>query len=306
MGRYIARKLGWAVLTLVVVVLLTFVLLRLTGDPISEGMAAGGASPEEIAQARQALGYDRPIPVQFVDYFTGLFVGDFGTSLQYGGPALTIVLQRLPMTLYLAAVSLVMTLALAIPAGLMAARRPGGWADRIVSAVSGVMLSVPSFVLGAALILVFGVSLRLLPISGAGQPAAVILPALTLAVYPAARLARIIRASMVEVATMDFVRLGRAKGLPEGTVQRRFVFRNALLPVVTVLGIQMTFLIGGAVVVEAVFAWPGLGGLTTSALSSSDFDVVQTIVLIVAIGVILINFLTDVAYSLIDPRIRYS
>jgi len=300
----LARRLADSILVILVIVFVTFAFVRLLGDPVSEAMYAGGATQAEVEAVLHKLGYDRPLLVQFQEYLWNALHGDFGLSSQFGSSALEIVMSRVPATLYLAAVSLLITLALFVPLGFIAGRRPFGWFDQALSAVTGFALSVPVFVFGAFLILLFAVQWRLLPVSGNQSPLGVLLPAVTLALHAAARLARVLRASMVETQTMDYVLLGRAKGLSKFDVDLKYVFRNSLLPVIVILGLQIANLLGGAVIVEVIFGWPGIGLLTQQALLTSDFNLIQCIVVLVAITVLVVNFLTDILSTFIDPRIK--
>lgn len=286
-----------------VVLFVTFAFVRLMGDPISAALYTGGATPEQVAAVLEELGYKRPLLVQFGIYVAGAVRGDFGTSTQFGGSALAIVLSRLPATLYLTAVSLLMTVAVFIPLGFAAGRKARGRFDGVLLGSTALALAVPPFVFGGCLILLFSVALRWLPTSGNTGWYSVVLPAATLALQPIARLSRVLRGSMLDVASLDYVQLGRAKGLSRLLVDIRYVFRNALLPVISVFGLQVTGILGGAILVEAVFSWPGIGLLTQQALLSSDYSVVQCIVLLVTLGVLGVNMLTDLIYTLADPRI---
>lgn len=287
-----------------VVVFLTFAFIRMMGDPVSDALYAGGASPEYVAEVLNQLGYDRPFLIQFGDFLWRAFHGDFGKSAQFGGDAMSIVVSRIPATLYLGLVSLAITVVAFVPLGFAAGRRPGGRIDRAVLAASGFALSLPLFVFGGFLIFFLAVMLRWLPVSGSQTWQTVLLPAITLSLHSIARLARVLRSSMVETASLDYVLLGRAKGLSRLAVDFRYVLRNSLLPVTTVLGLHISGILGGAVVVEAVFGWPGIGALTQQALLTLDFNIIQAIVIVVTLMVVVVNVLTDFIYSLLDPRIR--
>lgn len=300
---FLFRRVGLALFVMFAVLTVVFFVLHATGDPLGVALLGSGASLEDIERIKHELGYDRPIFVQFVDYFFGIFRGDFGISMQYGQDSMVLVLQRLPYTLQLAAVALVITVVVAVPLGVIAAVRRGGVTDKLVIAMAAVGQSVPSFVVGPLLILLFAVALRWLPVAGAGAPASIVLPAITLALFPLARVIRLVRTSMLEILQADFVTTARAKGQRESLVIMSHAFRNALLSVITVVALQITSMIGGAVIVESVFGWPGIGSFARAALLNSDFNLAQTIVIVTAAGVVLINLLTDIAYSILDPRI---
>ncbi|WP_051792938.1 ABC transporter permease [Amycolatopsis jejuensis] len=304
MTRFLLRRAGLAVLVLFAVVTLTFFVLHASGDPIGVALQGSGASDADVARIKHELGYDRPLPVQYVDYLGGIVRGNFGASLQYGQDSMGLVLQRLPYTLLLAGAALLVTALVALPLGILAGRRRGGVADRIAGFLAALGQSVPPFVTGPILILVFAVALPWFPVSGAGSAGSLVLPAITLALFPLSRVVRLLRSGMLEAGTAEHVSTARAKGLRERAVVLRHVFRNALLPVLTVIAVQITQMLGGAVVVEAVFGWPGIGSFARDALINSDFPLAQTIVVVTAAGVVLINLVTDLGYSLIDPRIR--
>lgn len=255
---------------------------------------------------KHQFGYDRPFLVQYGSFMKKAVHGDFGNSFQFGTSARQIVLDRLPDTLKLAGVALALTLVVSFPLGILAAFRVGGTVDRFVMVLAGLGQAVPSFVLGPLLIIVFAVSMRWLPASGNQGHASIVLPAVTLAMYPIARITRVLRASMLEVVNSEHVRVARARGVSERSILLRHVTRNALLPVVTLIGLQLTTMLGGAVIVENVFSWPGIGTLARSALLAGDFAIVQVIVMVVALLVIVINLLTDLLYTVIDPRISYT
>ncbi len=303
MLSFLAWRLLSAAGVLVGVACLVFLLLHLVpGDPVEVmlGERAGAADREAL---RQALGLDRPVLEQLAASLWGLLHLDLGRSLYDGRPVAALLAERLPATLELAAAALAVALAVALPLGILAAVRRGPWdAGAMGLALLGV--SVPNFWLGPLLILLFAIGLGWLPVSGREGPASVVLPALTLGTALAAVLARMVRASLLEALQEEHVRTARAKGLPEAVVILRHALRPALLPVVTVLGLQLGVLLGGAVVTETVFAWPGLGTLTIEAIQRRDYPVVQGCVLLIAAGYVLANALTDLAYGWLDPRVR--
>lgn len=304
MTRFLLRRIALSIFVLFVVVTLTFFSLSLAGDPITNKMTLAGASAEDIKAALHALGYDRPILVRYASFLGDLLVGDFGKSFVYGQNALDMVLQRFPYTLQLAAVSLAITIVVAIPLGVLAAVKRDTLLDRVVIAFAALGQAVPSFVVGPLLILIFAVALRMLPVSGAVAPGSLVLPAVTLSLLPIARVIRLLRGSMLDISTADFITTARSKGVRESIVIMRHMFRNALLPTVTVIGMLIADLLGGAVIVEAIFGWPGIGSLARDSLIANDFPLVQTIVILATATVVVVNTATDVVYSLIDPRIK--
>jgi peptide/nickel transport system permease protein len=304
--RFLVRRVLLSIVVLWAVSTITFTILNKTGDPVTFSLEQTGATPADIARVKHQFGYDRPFLVQYWSFLKDASHGDFGKSFQFGTSARQIVFERLPYTLRLTGVALALTLLVSFPLGMLAAFRVGGVVDRVALLVAALGQSVPSFVLGPLLIIVFAVSWRFLPASGSNGRTSIILPAVTLAMYPIARITRVLRASILDVANSEHVRVARARGVSEGVILVRHVTRNALLPVVTLIGLQLTAMLGGAVIVENVFAWPGIGTLARSSLLAGDFGIVQVIVMVVALLVIAINLLTDLLYTVIDPRISYS
>ena len=310
MASYIIRRLLYSLLVLFGVTLLVFVTLRLSGDPVQLLLRDGNPSQEDIERLRRALKLDRPVHEQYVVFVASALRGDFGESLRYRTPALEEILARVPATLQLSVVAYLFALAVAIPAGIVSAVRRGGIADFVSRFVSLIGVSFPSFWLGLILILIFAVRLRWLPVSGRGEGLvdglkALVLPAVTLGTAYAATLMRLLRSSLLEVLNQDFIRTARAKGLGDRAVLLRHALRNALIPVVTVAGLQIGFLISGSVIVEVVFSWPGVGRLVVDSIGARDYPIVQAAVVLLASALILINLLVDVMYALIDPRIHY-
>ncbi|WP_404933501.1 ABC transporter permease [Nitratireductor sp. L15S-10] len=306
MARFLARRLILAFVVVFAVASLTFFALNLSGDPISNALSDAGASEEQIAAVRHQMGYDRPIIVRYADFIFSAGRGDFGRSIFYGEETLPLVVARFPYTMILAGVAMLITVLVAIPLGILAATFPDSLLDRTIVTLAALGQSVPIFVVGPILILIFSVHLAILPVSGAESLWSVVLPAVTLSFYPMARITRLLRASMLEVTGSEYVLTARARGFSEFRVVLRYISNNALLPVLTVLGLQLGNLLGGAVIVETVFAWPGIGSLTRDALINSDFPLAQAAVIVIAIAVVVVNFLTDVVYALVDPRIRLS
>jgi ABC-type dipeptide/oligopeptide/nickel transport system permease component len=277
--------------------------VHLSGDPVRL-MVPTDAPPEVVADARHALGFDRPLWEQFARWSLRAAGGDLGESLRNHRPVAGLIAERLPATVELTVAALVIAVVVAIPAGIVSAVNRGTWLDSLamVGAVAGQAL--PVFWLALLLIAFFGVYLRWLPVYGHGTLAHLVLPALSLSTIVLGRLARLVRSSMLEVLGQDFVRTARAKGLAEPRVLAVHALRNAALPVVTVLGLQFAQLLGGAVVTETIFAWPGIGRLVVEAIFNRDFPIVQGVVLVVSLIFVVVNVLVDVAYVVIDPRIR--
>jgi peptide/nickel transport system permease protein len=306
MARYLRRRLVHSVLTLLGVSVLVFVILRvMPGDP-AKMLLPEGAPQSAVEELDRQLGLHRPLPVQYLIFVRDVFQGDFGQSFQYKAPALQVVLERVPATVDLTIAAMVLIVAAGAPIGIMAAVRPGTRYEYggMVFAVLG--QSLPNFWLGIMLILLFGVALRWLPTSGFEGWRFLILPSVTLAAYPTALVARLTSSSMLDVLSTDYIRTARSKGLATLVVILRHALRNAVIPVLTVVGLQIGALLSGAVITESVFAWPGVGKLIVDAIFSRDFPVVQTVLTLSATTFVGINFLVDVLYTLIDPRIRYT
>ncbi len=303
MKTIVLTRLLQGIPALLGVTLVAFILLYLTGDP-SQTMLPPEATETSRAAFRHAYGLDQPLPVQYLTYLSRLLQGDFGRSFAYNQPALEVVLQRLPATIELSTAALLIALALAIPAGVISAAKRNSVFDRLVMGIVLLGQSIPTFWLGMLLILVFAVQLHLLPVSGRGTFAQLILPSVTLSMFLAALLARLTRSGMLEVLSQDYVRTARAKGLGEWTVTTRHALRNTLVPIITVLGLQIGGLLGGAVLTETVFAWPGVGTLVLDSILKRDYPVVLAALILVATGFVLINLIVDVLYCYLDPRIR--
>jgi peptide/nickel transport system permease protein len=284
---------------------LVFFAARLTGDPAAM-MLPIGATPEQIEEFRHAAGFDRPMPVQFATFLADTVRGDLGTSLQFQRPALAVVLERLPATLELTAAALVLGTILGALAGMMAALKRGTVLEFFSMSLALLGQATPVFWLGIILIMVFAVELRWLPAGGREGLANLVLPAVTLAMFSSASVARLLRSSMVEVLKEDYIRTARAKGLVKRVIYLRHAARNALIPVVTILGILAGELLGGAVVTETIVSWPGVGRLILFAIETKDFPVVQAGVVVISSIFILVNLLVDLSYAYLNPRIRYS
>jgi peptide/nickel transport system permease protein len=303
MHTYILRRLAHMAFTIFIVSLIVFFLVRLKGDPISV-MAPPTFTSAQIEALRQAWGLDRPLIEQYWVFLQRAVTGNFGRSVITGTPAMELVLQRLGATLHLAGVASLIGLLIAVPAGVISAVRRNSMTDLVTTTLATIGTAMPNFWLGLILILIFSVSLRWLPSFGAEHPLAIIMPAVTLGTGLAAQIARLSRSSMLDALSQDYVRTARSKGLSERVVIWRHALRNSLIPVVTAFGLQLGYLLGGAVVVEAVFAWPGLGRLIVEAISVRDITVVQAGVLWFAITFVTINLIVDITYSFIDPRIQ--
>jgi ABC-type dipeptide/oligopeptide/nickel transport system permease component len=286
------------------VVSLVFLLIHLVpGDPVLQ-MLGEGAAATDIQAARHAYGLDVPLPKQYVNYWKGVLHGDLGSSVRMGQTVSKLIAQRYPYTLALTLASLAIAILLSLPAGVRSARRRDLWDDRLLSVVSLFGLSFPNIALGPILILFFALRLGWLPVSGSGTFAHLVLPAITMGSALAAILTRMIRTSMLEELGQDYIRTARAKGLAERVVVYRHALRNAMIPIVTVLGLQFGALLAGAIVTETIFAWPGLGRLTIQAISNRDYYLVQGCILVIGLTYVTVNFLTDFLYSAVNPRIR--
>src|SRR5712664_1306252 len=300
MRAYVLRRLWQSALTLVGVSVLVFVILRVVpGDP-AKMLLTDGAPQSAVVELNRQLGLHEPLYVQYGLFLQSVFRGDFGQSFQYRAPALRVVVERLAATVQLALAALLITVGVGVSLGIVAAVRRGTGYDYASTVLAVLGQSLPNFWLGIMLILLFGVALRWLPTSGFESWRHLILPAVTLAAFPMALVARLTRSSMLEILGRDFIRTGRAKGLAERAL------RNAAVPLLTVLGLQIGTLLGGAVITESVFAWPGMGKLVVDAIFFRDFPVVQTVLILSATIFVVINLLVDLLYTVIDPRIRYS
>jgi ABC-type dipeptide/oligopeptide/nickel transport system permease component len=285
--------------------ILSFVFMHLSGDPVML-MLPPDASRQQVEDLRERMGFNDPIPLQYLRFLSGAVRGDFGISLRHQQPAMGIILERLPATLELALAGMGIALVVAVPLGILSALRRGSTLDYCVMGGALLGLSMPNFWVGIVGILVFSVKLRLLPTAGRGSWAQLILPGLALGSYLMALIARLTRSGMLEVISQDYVRTARAKGLSEILIIFRHALMNALIPLVTVVGLQMGELLGGAVVIETVFAWPGVGRLILQALFQRDYPLVQAAVFILAMIFVGANLLVDVTYRYLDPRIRHA
>jgi len=303
MRKYIIRRLGYSAISLVLLSLTIFFFVRVTGDP-AVLLVEPGASKADLEQIRQQFGLDRPLFIQYGHFVSALVRGDFGQSFYYRTPVLELYLSRLPNSLMLAAAAMALSLLIGIPSGILAAVNVNGWWDRVGKIFSLLGLSLPSFWVGLVMILFFSVYLGWLPSSGAGTASHMIMPAFALGWFFAAAHMRMTRSSMLEVMGSEYVKLARLKGLPERLVITKHAFKNALIPVLTLAGINLVIMVNVAVVVETVFAWPGIGRLLYEGIAFRDFPVVQATVLLGGVMIVVVNLLVDILYAVIDPRIR--
>jgi len=303
MRKYIVRRLGYSTISLVLLSLTIFFFVRVTGDP-AVLLVEPGASKADLEQIRQQFGLDRPLFIQYGHFVSALVRGDFGQSFYYRTPVLELYLSRLPNSLMLAAAAMALSLLIGIPSGILAAVNVNGWWDRVGKIFSLLGLSLPSFWVGLVMILFFSVYLGWLPSSGAGTVWHLIMPAFALGWFFAAAHMRMTRSSMLEVMGSEYVKLARLKGLPERLVITKHAFKNALIPVLTLAGINLVIMVNVAVVVETVFAWPGIGRLLYEGIAFRDFPVVQATVLLGGVMIVVVNLLVDILYAVIDPRIR--
>jgi ABC-type dipeptide/oligopeptide/nickel transport system permease component len=304
MIRRLLTRVLYTLPVLWLVVSVVFLLIHLVpGDPISQ-MLGEGAPAADLAATRHAYGLDVPLGKQYLNYWKGVLHGDLGPSLRFNQGVSSLILHRYPYTLQLTIAALLVGIFISIPAGVRSAQHRGGWDDKLLSVVSLFGLSFPNFALGPILILFFAIELGWLPVSGSGTLAHLVLPAVTMGSALAAILTRMVRTSMLEELGQDYIRTARAKGLPERTVVYRHALRNAMLPVLTVLGLQFGALLAGAIVTEKIFSWPGIGRLTIDAIGNRDYFLVQGCILAIGVTYVLVNLLTDVLYSVANPRIR--
>lgn len=304
MGRYLLKRLWHTVYVVIGISMISFFFIHLSGDPVML-MLPADASVAQMEQLRQQLGLNDPLPVQYWRFATRAIRGDFGESLYYHIPALRLILERLPASLELAVAAMVVALGISVPIGIISAVRRGSALDMASMFAALFGLSMPHFWLGIMFILLFSLKLGWLPTSGRGTLAQLIMPALALGLSLMAMFARLTRSVMLEVLSLDYVRTARAKGLKERIVIGKHALKNALIPLVTVAGMQFGFLIGGTVIIETVFAWPGAGRLVVQAIFNRDYPLVQACVFILALIFVTINFLVDMLYVYLDPQISY-
>lgn len=304
MSRYIVERSLQAIAVLFAVSIGVFVLMYLSGDPVST-MIPLDARPADVASIKAHFGLDQPLHIQYMLFVRNALHGDLGDSFMYRRDSLDLVLQRLPATFILAVTSLTVAVAVAVPLGIISATRKGTVVDALATSISLLAISTPRFWLGILLILLFADRLRWLPPSGRDSPSSLILPAVTMAASQVGMITRLLRRCMLEVLSKGYVTTARAKGLKERSVTYRHALRNALIPTVTVIGLSLGTLIGGSIIIETVFAWPGVGWLMNEAINHRDLPLIRAAVLVMAIVITIINFVVDVSYSYLDPRVRY-
>ena len=303
MKGYILKRLFHSIFVLVGISLVVFIILHLTGDPAALLMPMD-ATPEQVAQFRQEMGFNDPIVVQYWRFFKGTLRGDFGQSFRHSQPALELVMERMPATIQLTLAAMVIALLVAIPVGIISAIRRNSILDHI--GMTGALLgqSTPVFWLGIMLILIFSVTIQWFPSSGRGEIQHLVLPAITLGMFTMARTARMMRSSMLEVLGQEYMKTAKAKGLSPGMVILKHALKNAAIPVVTIIGMELGTLLGGAVITETIFAWPGVGRLAVQAIYNRDYPVVQAAVFLLASIFVLVNLVVDLLYTYLDPRVK--
>jgi len=305
MIRYISLRLLFALPALWLIVTMVFLLAHIVpGDPVAQ-MLGEGARADDLQQLRHALGLDVPIPIQYGRYLKGVLHGNLGESFRFQQPVTRVILEHYPATLELAAVALGVCILIGIPSGVLAAHKRGEKTDHAVGVLTLFGLSLPNFALGPVLMLVFSVVLGWLPVTGRGGMPHLVLPAFTLGAALAAILTRMVRTSVIEELSADYVRTARAKGVSESGVLFRHALRNALIPILTILGLQFGTLLAGTIVTETIFSWPGIGHLTVQAINARDYPLLQGCILLIAVSYVVVNMLTDLVYAVVDPRVRF-
>jgi peptide/nickel transport system permease protein len=303
MSTFLARRLLQSLVVLFGVSFVVFAILHLTGDPALV-LLPPDASAEDVRRFREMMGFNDPFFVQYGRFLAGALRGDFGQSIRHGEPAFSLVLERMPATFELAGAALLLALCLSVPAGIVSAVRRNSAVDYLATVVALFGQSLPTFWLGIMLILLFSVQFHLLPSSGRGTLEHLILPAVTLGLFTTARITRLTRSGMLEVLGQDYIRTARAKGVSDSPVVWKHALKNAAIPIVTIVGIELGTLLGGSVITETIFAWPGVGRLSVQAIANRDYPVVQAAVFLLATTFVLVNLVVDVVYTYLDPRIR--
>ena len=303
MGQFIIRRTCYSIITLFILSLTIFTVVRLTGDPVTL-MAEPGVRPEDLARIRTQWGLDRPWPVQYLSFVKNIFTGELGKSFNYRMPVSELYFQRLPNSLELAFAATLVSLLIGVPAGLISAVRVNSWWDNLGKVVALLGLAIPNFWMALVLILVFAVWLGWLPTSGQGDWRHLVMPAVALGWYFAAALLRLTRSSMLEVLRSEYIKLARLKGLPEYVVIAMHGFKNALVPVFTLAGINLVVMVNAAVIIEVIFAWPGIGRLLFEGIFQRDFPLVQGVTVLAGMMIVVVNLIVDILYAYIDPRIR--
>ena len=305
MNNYFVRRILQIIPVLLIISFIVFSLVFVAGDPVAL-MLPDDATSEDVELLRESLGLNDHFIVQYTTYLWNLVQGDFGESYRYGQDAMSIVLERLPATLELGIVALIIAIVVSIPLGIWSATKQNSSLDLVATGVAVIGKAMPNFWLGIMLILLFSVTLSFFPVSGRGTLMHLVLPAVTLATGIAAEMTRLIRSSMLETLNQDYVRTAKSKGLKDRIVVYKHAFRNSLIPVITITALQTSTLVGGTLITETIFAWPGLGQLLIQAVNTRDMAIVQASVFVIATLVILMNLVADILYRLLDPRIKYS
>lgn len=313
MVKYIATRVTYSIILLIGVLFIVFMLLHLTGDPVSL-MVSRQASPDEIAQLREQLGFNRPLVIQFADFVKGAVQGDFGDSFRYRQPAMELVLQRVPATIQLASVALFMAIVMGVTMGILGGSNPNSFLDAAARGLGLLGQTIPTFWLGLILILVFALNLGWFPTYGRETftflglklpDKSIVLPAFALSLFTTGQLVRFTRSAVMEVRNEDYVRTAHSKGLPRLRIYLKYILRNAAIPLISIIGVQFSYLLSGSIYIETIFSWPGLGNLLAEAVGTRDFFLVQATAFFTSLVVIGLHLLTDLIYVLVDPRIRY-
>jgi ABC-type dipeptide/oligopeptide/nickel transport system permease component len=313
MQRYILSRLVQSLLILFGVLCIVFIMLQMTGDPVSL-MVSRNTSPEQIEHLREEMGFNRPMMVQFFDFASHAVQGDFGSSIRHKQPALKLILDRLPATIELAAVSLMISMVIGITLGLLGGSSPGSIWDTIARGAGLIGQTIPNFWLALILIIIFAVNLGWFPTFGRDTwhflgirlpTRSVILPAFSLGLFTMGQLVRFTRSAVLEIRSEDYIRTAYSKGIPDRRVYIKHILRNASIPLISIIGVQFGYLLSGSIYIETIFSWPGLGNLLAEAIGNRDFALVQAIAFFTSVVVVILNLLTDIAYGLADPRIRY-
>jgi ABC-type dipeptide/oligopeptide/nickel transport system permease component len=303
--RFVGLRLLLSLPALWLILSMVFLLVHIVpGDPVAQ-MLGEGARAEDLQQLRHALNLDQPVRTQYFHYIAGIFHGDLGQSFRFQQPVLRVIADHYPATLQLSIVALAVCALIGIFGGILAAQKRGTPTDTTVGVLTLFGLSIPNFALGPVLMLVFAVTLGWLPVTGRGGVSHMVLPALTLGAALAAILTRMVRIAVMEELSSDYVRTARAKGLSESAVLFRHAFRNALIPILTIFGLQFGALLAGTIVTETIFSWPGIGRLTVQAINARDYPLLQGCILLIAVTYVFVNLLTDVVYAVVDPRVRF-
>ncbi|MCQ1531751.1 ABC transporter permease [Lutispora saccharofermentans] len=303
MAKYLAKRFCQSLIAVLGITLVVFLVLNVAGDPV-ELMLPPSASRADMELLREEMGFNDPIMIQYGRFLKGAIAGDFGMSYNYNEPAMKVVVERIPATVTLAVAAFVIAMVLGIPAGIISAIKRNTKTDMIIRSMALLGQCIPAFWLGIMLMMIFSVKLKWLPTSGYDSFKSLLMPAFTLGVFTAATIARLLRSNMLEIMTKEYIDVAKAKGLSGFMVVMKHAFKNAFSSILTVLGLQIASLIGGAVIVETVFGWPGIGRLVVQSITNSDFMVVEAIVFIMAISFTLVNFIVDILYCIINPRIK--